>query len=295
MKVDIGEVFTRSWQITWKHKVLWGYGALLTLVSFLLIPLAVLPIFVSLLDERLMEEPIFFLLFFGGIFLFFLALYPISALLNVALTIGVLRAERGEEKLSFTEIIRESFLLFWRYLGTMTLFVGGMFLVFFALFTALMMVSAVTFGWGMICWIPLSFLQYPLILIWYACMEQALSAVVADNISMMDSVKLSWQLFKKNVWVFIIIGLVIYFGTSMISSMVMMPLMFPFIFLPIAFESAEFGRIALVLAGLFMFLFVPIFSIFQGVVLTFMRSGWVLTYLRLTRSSNIPGVVAENA
>lgn len=296
MNFDFGEVLSRSWKITWKNKVLWLYGGVLTLASFMLIPLIVLPAFAPLADERLVEEPFFLLVFFGGLLLFFLALYPISALLNVALTLGVLRAERGEEKLPFTEIIRESFPLFWRYLGTMILFVGGMFLVMFAFFIVLMVASVATFGLAIFCWIPFSVLQYPLMLVWYGCMEQALSAVVTDNISVMDSAKLSWQLFKKNVWVFIVIGLVMYFGTYMISSVVMMPFMFPFFLLPIAFESAEFGRIALVLTGLFALLFVPIFSIFQGAVLTFMRSGWVLTYMRLTKpQSNAPMVAEANA
>jgi len=62
--------------------------------------------------------------------------------------------------------------------------------------------------------------------------------------------------------------------------------MIPFMFLPFALESAEFGRIALVITGLGMLVFAPLFSAFQGGVMALMKAGWVITYLRLTRAPN---------
>lgn len=143
MKVDIGEVFTRSWQIIWKHRVLWLYGFVLMLASFLILPLAFVPMiapaFFGSYGKRMMNNPIFILAVFTGFFLFIVALFPVSTLLNSALTLGALHGESGEEKLSFMDLIRESYPFFWRVLGTMLLFTGGMLLVIFA-FSVLMMI-----------------------------------------------------------------------------------------------------------------------------------------------------------
>src|SRR5574339_587509 len=138
MNIDLGEVLNRTWQITWKHKVLWVYGFLQTIISLLLIPLALIPALAPLMSggsgqsERFVREPWFFLIFIAIFFVFMLALYPLSVLVNGALSVGVLRAERGDEKLSFMELIRESLPLFWRILGIMLLFTVAIMLVTFA-------------------------------------------------------------------------------------------------------------------------------------------------------------------
>lgn len=291
MNFDIGAVLKRAWQITWKHKVLWLYGSVLMLASFLMIPLMLIPMFASTTPGRfggILSEPDSILIFFAGFFVFMLVLYPVSVLLQGALTVGVLHGERGEENLSFMDLIRESYPFFWRVLGTMLLFVGGMMFVYFAYALIAILISAVTFGLGMLCLMPISFLQYPLMLIWYVCMEQSMTAVIADNMRVMDAVKQSWQLFRKNMLAFVLVGLVLYFGVSIISSIVMMPVMFPFFFIPFIMESAEFNKTILLFAGLCSVVFLPISAIFQGGVMTLMKSGWVITYLRLTRSSNEP-------
>jgi hypothetical protein len=234
------------------------------------------------------DDTVFVLIVFGGFFLFMLVLYPVSVLLQGALTVGVLRLERGTEKLAFMDLIRESYPFFWRIFGVMLVFTGGMLLVLFVIFLLIILISAVTFGLGMLCLMPFSFLQYPLMLVWLVCMEQSMTAVIADNMGVMDAVKHSWQLFRKNVLAFVLMGLVLYFGASMISSFVMMPMMMPIFLIPIVMESVEFNKTILWIAVFSSVIFVPIFAIFQGGVMALMKSGWVLTYLRLTRPSNEP-------
>ena len=299
MKVDLGEVLARSWQITWNHKALWLYGFVLTLASFLAMPLAIFPALAPILvgssGERMMDDSVFILVFIAAFILFMVILYPVSALLNGALTVGVVRAESSDEKFSFVELIRESYPFFWRVLGTMLLFVGGFMLVMLAFFVVMIIFSVVTFGLGMFCMMPFTFLQYPAMLIWYIWMEQSLTAVVVDNMGVMDAARQSWGLLRKNLWVYILFGVVLYFGLSMITAILMMPMMIPFFFLPFALESADFGRIMLVIAGLGMLVFAPLFSVFQGGIMTLMKSGWVITYLRITRSPREPQAVLQPA
>lgn len=42
MTIDIGEVLSRAWQITWKHKILWAITALPVLIIFLAFPFMIL-------------------------------------------------------------------------------------------------------------------------------------------------------------------------------------------------------------------------------------------------------------
>lgn len=296
MNFDFGEVLSRAWQITWKHKVLWVYGFLQTMASLLLLPLAVIPAFAPLVSDQLVgkvNEPWFFLIFIVGFFVFMLALYPFTVLMNGALSIGVLRAERGEEKLSFMELIRESFPFFWRLLGLMLLFVAAMMLAMFA-FTALQAIlSVVTLGLASICLAPLSFLLYPALFVWYVCMEQSMAAIVADNMNVMDAARQGWQIFRNNIAGVVVVGLVLYFGVSLIAGIAIMPMIVPFFALPFALGVDDFNRSILLVAGICATIYLPVFAIFQGAMLALMKSGWVLTYLRLTRSPKLQPLLQE--
>jgi hypothetical protein len=268
------------------------YGFVLTLASFLLMPVALVPAlapaFPDRFGERITDDPIFLLIFIAGFFLFMLLMYPVGALLNGALTVGVLRGERGDEDFTFMDMVRESYPFFWRVLGTMLLFAGGYLLVMLLFFALMVMISVVTLGLGMFCMMPISFLQYPATLVWYIWMEQSLAAVVVDNMSVLEAARHSWELFRKNIWLYVMFGLVLYFGLTMIAMVAMMPMMIPFMFIPFAIESVEFGKIALVITSLGLLLFAPLFSVFQGAVMALMKAGWVITYLRLTRTPAEP-------
>ena len=293
MNFDVGEVLSRTWQITWKHKVLWVYGFLQTMASFLLLPLVLIPIFAPLLSgrpgefQKIVTEPWFLLLFILDFLLFLFVLYPLSVLVNGALSVGVWRAESGEEKLSFMEMIHESLPFFWRLLGLMLLFTLGMMLVMFAISAVQTVLSVVTLGIASICLAPLSLLTYPAMFVWYVCMEQSMAAIVVDNMNVTDAARQGWQVFRNNIAGVVVIGLVLYFGVSIIGMIAIMPMMVPFFAVPFAIGVEEFNRTILVVAGLCATIYLPFFAIFQGAMITLMKSGWILTYLRLTRSPKL--------
>lgn len=293
MNIDLGEVLNRTWQITWKHKVLWVYGFLQIIFSFLLIPLALIPVFAPLVlggseqFERFVTEPWFFLVFFAIFFVFMLALYPLSVLVNGALSVGVLRAEGGDEKLSFMELIRESLPFFWRILGIMLLFTVGMMAIMFAFSALQTALAVVTLGIASICLAPFSLLLYPLMFVGYVWMEQSMAAIVVDHMNVTDAAKQGWQVFRNNIAGVSVIGLVLYFGVSIIAAIAIMPMMVPFFALPFAFSVEEFNRTIPVVAGVCATLYLPLFAVFQGALIALMKSGWILTYLRLTRNPKL--------
>lgn len=300
MNIDLGEVLNRTWQITWKHKVLWVYGFLQTIVSLLLIPLALIPALAPLISggsgqfERFVREPWFFLIFIAIFFVFMLALYPLSVLVNGALSVGVQRAERGDEKLSFMELIREALPLFWRILGIMLLFTVAIMLVTFAFSAVQTALSVVTLGIASLCLAPFSFLLYPLIFVGYAWMEQSMAAVVVDHMNVMDAARQGWQVLRNNIAGMAVIGLVLYFGVSILGMIAAMPMIVPFFALPFAMGAEGLNRTILVGAGICATIYLPLFALFQGAMIALMKSGWMLTYLRLTRNPKLqalPGPV----
>lgn len=298
MDFDFGEVLSRAWQITWKHKVLWVYGFSQTMAGFLLLPLAMIPAFAPLIWDQpggITSEPWFFVIFIVGFLVFLLALYPLSVLINGALTVGVLRAEQGEGKLSFMGLMRESLPYFGRLLGLMLLFTGGIIVVMLTFSALQSIVSIVTLGLGAMCMAPLSLLTYPLFFIWYVCMEQSMAAIVVDKMNVKEAAKQGWEVFRNNMGDVGVIGLVLYFGVSLIGGIAILPVAVPFFAIPLAFAVEEFNRTFLLVAALCAVVYLPLFAIFQGAMMAFMKSGWVLTYLRLRRSQTLQPLLQEAA
>jgi hypothetical protein len=109
-----------------------------------------------------------------------------------------------------------------------------------------------------------------------------------------EAAKQGWQVIRNNIAGIAVIGLVLYFGVSILGMIAVMPLMLPFFALPFAIGVAEFNRSILVVAGVCATIYLPLFAVFQGAMIALMKSGWILTYLRLTRSPKLevlPGTV----
>jgi hypothetical protein len=102
--------------------------------------------------------------------------------------------------------------------------------------------SVVTLGIASICMAPLSFLLYPAMFVWYIWMEQSMAAIVVDNMNVTDAARHGWQVFRNNIAGVAVIGLVLYFGASIIGMIAVMPLMVPFFALPFAMGAEEFNR-----------------------------------------------------
>ena len=80
MNFDVGEVFSRAGQITWKHRVLWIIGILFGFfISTMFLPMF-LPFLLPLLiqSSRMDLMPVFIPGFIIAFMLFVLVLYPIS-------------------------------------------------------------------------------------------------------------------------------------------------------------------------------------------------------------------------
>jgi hypothetical protein len=171
------------------------------------------------------------------------------------------------------------------------------------IFTACIVVlSLVTFGIGALCVIPLLILFIPLGILVFALTEQAVSAVVVDNLGFSSALQRAWELVRKNLGVMALISLIIYLASTVISMVIAVPMMIPmFGFILNAGSETDFESLDRLYQNmsLWMLAVSPIYAILQGILLTFMQSAWTLTYMRLTRATDtlqsLPGTVEASA
>jgi hypothetical protein len=287
---DLGEVLSRAWQITWKNKILWVFNILPALLSLLFIPIVFIPMFFigpnSLINQDFVDQPYYVSLFIGTN----LVLTVLSVLFYAAGSssayLGNLRAESGRVQLPFRDLFQDELKYFWRILGVSLLVGAVASAVFLLMFGCMMLVGMVTMGLGMICLQPLFLLLYPAMLIAYALIEQSQAGVVTDNLGVIEALSRGWALIRAHFWRFFLISLVIYFGLFILSSIGMLPFMVPFIFLPLimggdpsSIDPQGIGWVLLLIS----ILFLPVLALIQGLSLTFMKSAFMIVYLRLTR------------
>lgn len=288
MNFDFGEVLSRAWQITWKHKVLWLLNLLPMLVLFLVFPI----LFIFFLYagsnpgriENSFENPLLvFLLITFYIFIFVVG-YALNTIARSSTTLGVIRAEEGIGSTSFMDLLRDGLQYFWRMIGVLLLVSLTIGLVFFVFFACIMGFILVTIGMGAICAQPLMLLMMPFSLLVMAFMEQAEAAVIADNKTVLDATRLALDLIKTHIWKYVLITLIVYFGTTFVTYLVMFPLMIPFFGISfLGSLSKELLRSSMWVIGAFMLIFIPVMAFVQGITITFMKSTLTIMYLRLTR------------
>jgi hypothetical protein len=299
VKFDFGEVLTRAGQITWKHKNLWLAGIVISLISFLAVPisLALNPSFSSFSDPSEMNRQLPSILLANGLIVLLTILSTPLYVVGMAVpSLGTLQLEQGNEKVNFGELIRGVLPYFWRILGIVLLIWVGMFGAMMILMACIVLLSVVTFGIGSLCAFPVFILFLPLAILVYALMEQGVSAVLVDNLGVSSALQRAWELVKKNLGVMALMSVIIYLGSAIVGMIISIPMMIPmfgFMFnLGSEPDVQSFERLSRNMI-LWMLAFSPLYAIFQGILLTFMQSAWTLTYMRLRRSNNTSGPLPQ--
>lgn len=302
MNFDFGNILTRAWQITWKYKVLWALSALPMIVSFLFFPLFILPVYFlpDTNGQREMfqsAEVILPLLFFVAVVVLMIMTFLVSGVSMSVTTLGVFRAQRGEDELSFAGLLNDSR----QYIGRMlavfliiNLTIGFVFTLFFLMVFALTLVSM---GIASICLQPVMILITPLSFLVLGVLESAQAAVIVDDMGALDAVRRGLNIVRENIWKYIIMTLIIYFGSSILMSIFMFPIMASFFGISffVSPEQLDTNMMLLVMFG-FMCLFFLFMIIFQSIIMTFMKSSLFLTYLHLTKpKQDSPVMIEANA
>lgn len=288
MALDFGEVLTRAWKITWEHKILWVFSFIAMLTGLLFIPLGLAPAISIFLSEDVpiwINEPVYIFGYIGGFIILFIASYFIGSLVQAAISCGILRAERSDGNVTFNNVLKASFPFWGRFLGVSLMYSAGISLVIFAYYALQFLVSMLTFGLGALCLAPFQLLLYPFMLVAYAWYEQALASIVVDDLGVFESARRGWQVFRQHLLPVVLMALIMYLGIGMISAFASLPLMMPlFASFFAVMEILEGSRTIFIISALCATVYLPVLAVFHSIALTFMKSGWILTYLRLTRN-----------
>jgi hypothetical protein len=290
--MNLGEVLSRAWQITWKHKVLWLFGILAGCSAnggssgnnFQYRQEAQnLPPEVQRIIDRIVENPAIIAGIIAIICLLAILMLVLSTIGQIGLIKGAQKADQGAESLSFGEIWNTSMSYFWRVFGlfiviTLLSFIVGIFLV------ALIAVGGIlTMGIGLICLLPLVCLLIPVGWALSVVVEQAIVSIVLEDRSIVDSLSRGWEVVRANAVQYLLVALIVFIGGAIAGIVIAIPIfliVFPVIF------SMTIGNnnntTPLAVAGICFVIYLPFLLVLSGILQTYIQSVWTLTFLRLT-------------
>ena len=295
MNFDYGNILTRTLQITWKHKAFWGILTLPLLGYFAIFPFIFA--FIFLLEENPSSKinTVFVIAFFVLVSLLILVSMILQTYAASAVTLGIVRVDRGEGSLRFMDLLNDSREYFWWQLGVfliVQLSIGLVFSIFFAFFFA---ATLVTMGMASFCFQPIMILLTPLMYLVIGILEAAHTAVITENLGSWDAIKRGFAVVREHVWKYVILTIIIYFGVMILTSIFMFPMMIPFMALPIMAESGSemTSSVVIGIIALFTCIFFPVMAIISGISQTLLKTALDLTYLRLTQKAENQVIFSE--
>jgi len=294
--MNYSDLLGRALNISWRHKKLWWFGVISSLPGILaVLPLVVLSALMGFAasDPGMaytlgdwMNSGAFFGIWIGYMAFMLLLMVAIYALATVGLigpTLGALEVDAGRE-ISFGALFKRSLAYFWRVLGLLALSMLGLMLFMVALEGIILLVTVVTLGFGMLLMMPL--IIYPLMIAAYAYIELGVVVIIRDDMRTVDAIRRAWALFRQNLLPVSLLSLILYMAAMLVSFVVIIPVMMPLFIAPmlpvmVAAPGAlpadpGFVTAALVLAGLFTLLAVPVIVFLSAWLMTFWQAAWAL-------------------
>ena len=306
MKFDLVEVLTRSWQIIWKHRILWVFGIL---AGFARsgggggggggssdsgfqnqdVPFERLDPAFQQFGRYIEENWWVIVVFVLVILLISLLFYSLGILGRIGLIKGVYKVENGAEALTFPELWSESMPFFWRIFG-INFLIGLAILIIIVPFV---LFGAFTAGIGFACLLPLICLLIPIGWIVSIILEQAQPAIVIENLGMVDGFKRGWEIVKTNALNFFILALVVLIGGGIISFFIAIPIVLAALPLIIGAETLRESLTPVYIALACCALYLPIILFLNGLLTAYIQAVWTLTYMRLSTPKDNDPILAE--
>jgi hypothetical protein len=302
--MDYGYVLRRAGEIIWKFKVLWIFGILASCGQAggaggsnsgyrFSSQDRVAGSYIQQLFSRINPGFIWLLVIIAIIIaiVFVVLAILLSTVGRVGLIQGTLKAERGANKLTFSELWREGLTYFWRVFGLNLLI--GLIILFAVLILAFLgiVLSIGTLGIFLVCLIPLLCLLIPVAWLVSIIIEQANVALVVENLDIIEAIKKGWHVFINNIGSMLVMGLVLILGVTIIGGFIIgLPL------LAIAAPAAlgittgvlENIRNGIILSTVLFLVYLPFLLLFSGILRSYTTSAWTLTYLKLTAPPAMP-------
>jgi len=322
INIDLGEVLTKAWKITWKFKVLWIFGILAgcgagnrgnfnsnfgngggsggngnipepfrqfenmqpeeAIRSFISQYLVIIVVVILLLCA------LSFLMYFLGI------------MGKTGLIKGASKADAGAETLTFGELWTESLPYFWRMFG-LSLLIGLPFFIIAMLLVVVLLISVFGFtangastGGALATLLAAVGIFVPAMcclsiasMIVGMIVEQAQNAIILEDKGVLESLSRGWDVFKRNFLTVILIAIILAVIGAIVGFIVAIPLLLALApaLGSIFLAGSNTAFIPLAIAGICVLVYLPVLLIAGGIQQSYIQSAWTLTYLRLTAAT----------
>jgi len=287
--MNIGDVLSKAWKTIWKHKILWifgifagcgtaGTGSGNSAITYQYDVPYEIDYYFNQIDPALIALTV------GLIILIALILLVLVIFLSTVGRIGLIRGtykvHNGAERLTFGEIFSGSTPYFWRVFG-LNLLVGILAFVAIVAFFVLGVLGAVfTLGLALLCLIPMLCLLVPAAWLLNIFVQQAIIAIVLEDLGIMEGLRRGWQVFKSNFGDMFITGLILLIITLVFTFLFMLPMMLSIVPFVLGISGGSVGA-GVTAAVIMLICYLPIYLVLYGIVRAYTESAWTLNYIRL--------------
>lgn len=319
MNFNFGEVLTRAWQITWKHKILWVFGILASCGrgggNFNSnsggggdgggggqppdLPPQMMRWFQTI-QENLTTIIIVFVALLCVIWIVTIFLGAIG---KIGLIRGTAQAEGGAASLVFGELFSGSVPYFWRMFGLSLILGLPAFIV--GIVIAVILVGGLVASGGsdaglvaMMGMLPVMIgclcLLVPVMFVLGMIFRQAENAVVLEEMGVLPAITRGWEVFKANLGPIILMAIILGVIGLVASFVIALPIFIIVFPAMIAFMAGQGQNLTpLYLMGACLCLFIPVAWLLQGIITAYTELAWTLTYMRLTKPQDAAPIIVE--
>lgn len=287
MNANLSKVFGTTFGIMRKHKKLLLWQMMPNLAFIFLIP----PIYYyySAFKKYAMDIELAFpiptetrIMFEIGNYLFVFSFFLLFIFAQTMAIYNINEIEKGNPIVSFTAILRNSFLYYFRILISYFLFIGSWVIIILAFqyisFSVLKINSE-----DLHLYFPFGFLLSLAGLIIISAMQLAQTTIIVDDLSFLNAISRGWKLLLANKWETILMMIILYFFSGIPYLVLITPM---FIVIPmLLLFLTRLSNLDVILAIVF-FIGIPfvifLFMMSIGITMTFFQSAWTIFYIRIT-------------
>jgi hypothetical protein len=305
--MDFGEVLGSAWRIIWKHKILWIFGILAGCARGgggggggngwrFNAPnggTGQAPQWMTNFGDWIGSHPWAIALFVLAILIIIIVALLVGTIGRIALIKGTQKADAGAERLGFGELWTESLPYFWRiFLLGLLIFVAVL-IVVIPIVGLSIGLTALTFGLGVLCLIPLMCVLVIAAWLLSLVVQQAETAIVLENLGIADGLRRGWNVFRENIGPMLLMWLILVVIGFIAGLLIAIPVLIVLVPAMIAFfatnaNTANPSFVPLAVAALCFVAYLPFLLVLNGILIAYLQSAWTLTYMRLTRPKEKP-------
>lgn len=299
--MNYGEVLSTAWKTIWKYKVLWLFGVLAALGTggggggggngssyrmnngdFSNSPFG--PNFGAQVESWVSQNWWVIVVLVLVFLLLALVFVVLSTFGRIGLIKGTWQTDEGKTRLSVAELWRDSAPYFWRMILLALLLFGLGIGVAILITIPLALVAVFTLGIGLLCLIPFLCLLIPIGWAVNILLEEAMVAIVGENLGVIDGLKRGWEVFRANLAPSIVMGLILGVGGSIVRVIIALPavaIAIPLV-VGIASQTGQAFNTGAIISLVLLCLYMPVALFLSGVLTAYLGSSWTLTFRRLT-------------